>query len=1565
MLLIEELLAAIEELPSDENGDLILQASDFRLDFMKAFLARLLKVESLTLTKASVKTKETPSGNSIAITGSGDLLGYSKLGISIVFDIQDGEVVGTASGTFDPLSTMTLPVLTWIKVGDIVLTTSIRERYELITLAFKANILVQGTGTRIPIEIETQPGSEWRFSMAEGTEQGITPEELVSLLSEHRLDSFIPPSLVSILKGFKINGIEATFDPQRGTVPYFSIGVSVTNGWDIAPRVCLKPGLQLNLTLIEPTNPDPDSRVVVGSVAGIFALGEVKIPIFIGATYGDTASWSFGLQPGHNVILPSFSSLLGLAGGKDFLDRLPSGLRDIPKIKIDTLRVDFDPAKNELTRLSFGIQTTSSWPIIAGYFEMVSFLMEFEITNLTDSSSRTILGEVRSLFLIGSIPILCSIEKTEEDSDWAISGGLPPGVTVGIVQIAVALFEGKIALPKGSPDISFSALNITVIPNRKSFSFSAQSTDQWAILDRLSIRNFDLQFGRDPTQENNPITGHVATSLKIVDIVVDVKASLNETPGDGWLFEGSTGSDIPIDTLIAWMEEKFGTISAPSSIEGSKIKKLTIAFNTESKAFSFTCEGTVTLPQVTTPIEGTIIVDIKYQQDGSFSKHFSGTLVVEQLSFALIFESAGKSGGETSTDWVAAYHDPDGKEISIDALLNRIVHTSFKTGLTLVIKDALFAYQSQPAASGNYLFGIDIEAGLNLSDLKLPDLPLIGASFPSDQNLKLTLQVLYASSDFSQDAVGKLNRLNSKGLSLPQQGMTEGLALAALLRVGQEVKSLNLPISNEQVFKGPDNSLPAPSTHSTIPGSHAAVSSANPPSADSIQWLKIQRTFGPIHIERVGVGYQDSQFQCLLDAGLTAAGLTLSLDGLGLEFALSELTERRFKPTFHLDGVGIDYRNGPLEIGGAFLRQKMKNKEEGTEYAGYAGLAVIRTEKLSLSAIGSYAAPNGRDPSLFIYAVLNYPLGGPAFFFVTGFAAGFGYNRTLNIPGIDDIATFPLVEEATKGDAPPLTQETLTTELQKLADYIPSSLGDIFVAAGIKFTTFKQVDSFALLIVKFGQRFEIDLLGISTLLVPPAGSGTGNEPIAQAQLALKATFIPEEGLLSIQAQLTPNSYILSKACHLTGGFAFFSWFKDHPSGAKAGDFVITLGGYHPQFEIPKHYPIVPRLGFNWQVNKPDDHFELLIKGEAYFALTAQAIMAGGILEATWSSGALKAWFKASADFLITWQPYHYDASFYIDIGASYTFDLFGTHTITVDLGADLHLWGPEFSGTATLHLWIISFTVQFGNQALPALEPIVWEVFKKSFLPKDDQQVCSINLQKGLIRQIKTGQQERWIANPKELVLATNSVIPIKTVTPPGEYIELNIEAVDLANRAHQDLAVAPMGIVQSDDLSSTHTITITRDDGHPIGGPKSKQPVFRFVPVYKAVPAGLWGKPNLAKDKKHLSPPSLNGERLIENTLAGFEIRPANPFKAPDHTASINCALLQYETELIPGAYTWQEDFRLTDLQGKAAWDAASAATETTVANAARDHLLAALGWVDPDLDFGQPIKEGVLVTV
>lgn len=103
-----------------------------------------------------------------------------------------------------------------------------------------------------------------------------------------------------------------------------------------------------------------------------------------------------------------------------------------------------------------------------------------------------------------------------------------------------------------------------------------------------------------------------------------------------------------------------------------------------------------------------------------------------------------------------------------------------------------------------------------------------------------------------------------------------------------------------------------------------------------------------------------------------------------------------------------------------------------------------------------------------------------------------------------------------------------------------------------------------------------------------------------------------------------------------------------------------------------------------------------------------------------------------------------------------------------------------------------------------------------------------------------------------------------------------------------------------------------------------------------------------------------MNGERLLENTLAGFEIKPKKPVKDPDHSTWIDPGAIQYATELLPDSYNWQ-DFQSTDLQGKAAWEAVK---QTIVANAARDQLLQTLGWVNPEMDFGQPANQGVLVT-
>ncbi len=637
--------------------------------------------------------------------------------------------------------------------------------------------------------------------------------------------------------------------------------------------------------------------------------------------------------------------------------------------------------------------------------------------------------------------------------------------------------------------------------------------------------------------------------------------------------------------------------------------------------------------------------------------------------------------------------------------------------------------------------------------------------------------------------------------------------------------------------------------------------------------------------EKVGVQYKDAVIWFLLDAALSAAGLSLDLEGLSVGSPLS-----KFDPKFDLRGLGIDYKSGPIEIDGAFLRGQITF--EGKEYDDYSGTVTIRTEPLTLAAIGSYVQlPVG--PSMFVYAVLDYPIGGPAFFFITGLAAGFGYNRQLHVPPIDGIQSFPLVQEAMGG----LTGiPNLADELAKLQEYIPPSVGNYFLAIGIRFSSFKMIDSFVLVSATFGHRFELDVLGLSTLVLPVPEKGETVTPIAEVQLALRAAFIPDERFLGISAQLTSNSFLLDRKCHLTGGFAFYSWF----AGEHSGDFIITVGGYHPHFSRPSHYPTVPRLGFNWQVNS-----HLNFKGSAYYALASSALMAGCNFSATWEDGSLKAWFDAGIDFLISWKPYHYEADFHISIGASYTFWLFGTHHITVSVGADVSIWGPEFAGRAHIHLWIISFTISFGASDRNQINPIPWTQFRDSFLPEDDK-ICTINLKAGLIDrkaadsndEEETDGENLGIVNPKTLCLTTDSAIPLQTVSLESQNLD-HTGAITSFNIGTMQLS--------NGQIISTQRIIITRDD-NPV------EADFDFQPLTKNVPAALWGS---------RLKPSLQGEQMVPNLLTGYEIHDRRPAEAP-HAAPISYATLQQAATLDreDNAFRW---FQLTPFVAQALDDKAA----------------------------------------
>ncbi|HEX8068861.1 MAG TPA: DUF6603 domain-containing protein [Pyrinomonadaceae bacterium] len=1179
--------------------------------------------------------------------------------------------------------------------------------------------------------------------------------------------------------------------------------------------------------------------------------------------------------------------LAQLTNGVGLGSFIPSDFRLEDVVTLDDFFFDFDASGGnpQVTLIGVGVRSDAPWKVL--HLDASNKDLQAENVRLAFRLRDPFGAKQPWLGLSGDVRLGDAgvLEISTFYPGFSVEGALKAGTVLRFDE----LMRDFVGADASIPAIKIYALSFRLAAGQ--FSILVDLEGFWNIGDSpVAVEDVRLEI------DNSGGKTRVAAAGKfgIAGVEVFVSASYLGADG-GWIFEGHTGLDEPIHigVLMADLAKRFGHVTLPGAVSDLVVENLKVKFDTRQKEFTFGCEGKFRADDTDVDIKVDLVVRAV---GGGYTKDFSGILRVGELDFTLHFVQ-----NATSDFFVATYrpavagHSQDVKRLvqSVSAAVANYV----PEGLTIKLKDVLFAYGKRaaaglpgdgetrpgggPAAQGGatakFIFGLDVGTGINLSNL-----PLIGQEFPPDATVGVDdLQILFVSEGLTARDVADFNGLIPDGVTRisaqpPEQQDASGAggpAASAAPAVAPVVLAKGFSVSAQMNFGGARQCLSLQGGASNGPAGSAATAAAGAgvsatdlagdsaggaAAPDHTKWFVVQKSFGPVYFDKVGVQLREKNLWFLLKAALSAGGLTLSLDGLAVGGSL----DHYLPPAFDLRGIGVAYRSGPVEVAGAFLREQAA-QQDGTTYDKYDGAAVIETAQFAVAAVGSYAKLHGH-PSMFVYAVLDYPLGGPAFFFVTGLAAGFGFNRALAAPPVEQVAQFPLVAEAVNGARRP---DDLPAALDKLSGYVPPAVGESFLAVGVKFTSFKLLDSFALLTVDFGRSFEINLLGLSTLVVPtPAPGEPPATPLAEVQMAFRASYVPADGFLGVSAQLTTDSFILSRACRLTGGFAFWSWF----AGEHAGDFVYTLGGYHPSFNAPAHYPKVPRLAFNWRVDGNTS-----IKGDAYYALTASALMAGGHLEATWEGDDLSAWFKLGADFLISWKPYHYDASVYVDIGVEYTFHLFGTHHITADVGADLHLWGPEFSGMAHIHLWIVSFDVSFGADSSRTPRPVDWPTFRASFLPPD-QQVCSLALKSGLSGQDAGGG---WLVNPKEFTLVTNSVIPSTEAFAGG--------AALAGAGGGAKLGVAPMAV---GSYVARQTVTITK-------GGTGVENQFDFIPVRKKAPAALWGT---------TFAPALNGAAFIEDALAGFEIRPKVQPQA-GQTAAISAGTLQYSTDTLADAFGWE----------------------------------------------------------
>jgi hypothetical protein len=845
-------------------------------------------------------------------------------------------------------------------------------------------------------------------------------------------------------------------------------------------------------------------------------------------------------------------------------------------------------------------------------------------------------------------------------------------------------------------------------------------------------------------------------------------------------------------------------------------------------------------------LAATLNVQIQKADENEQLVMFGGTLAIKNedvtLDTDLTFKGNVVVGADEKTIILA--FKPE-KNLAVTDVLGKLLPGDLPApSIGIGLKDALFAYRKSAVVGATLKLDLSLGKMLPEALKALLGEPEIGVD---------NLRVLYTTTTLAKADLENLNaHIAALALApLPsvadpdtkQVELREGFQASGSLKFGgQKPTPLMLPMA-------------APKLDGAGPASVPAASKTEPkPETSEAKWIDIGKSLGPLRIGRVGGQYSSGKIGLLLDAAVDLAGLHIGLSGFALHIPLRQGEV----PSIGLDGLDLAYAGGPIEVAGALLRRHVEGQPDS-----YDGLALIKAPTFSIAGMGSITTVE-REVSVFIFAALQAELGGPPAFRLQGIAGGFGYNRRLILPPIESVHAFPLVRAAIDASflkslgagagagAGKGAQTPAQTALKHLANYIPPMLGEYWLAAGIKFNSFEMITAVALVSVSFGHDVEIGLLGLAQMSLPRGAPK--DQELAYVELALRCSIKPAEGTVIVEGRLTDASYILSKDCRLTGGFAFCFWF----SGEHKGDFVVTLGGYHPAFARPKHYPLVPRLGVQWQITN-----ELSVAAELYFALTPSCIMAGGRLAAIYSSSSVRAWFIVSTDFLIAWQPLRYSVT--ASLGIGFEVDVGGS-ALRIYLQAELRLWGPPFAGQLHVDLGVAAVTIDFG-ETYQAPKPLTADQFKKAFLPEQSD-VVTARVESGLLLQdTREGQPPLFVVSAHALKLSVESTVPLTGL----DFVK---NRVPQKNGVPEPLPSATLGVspMAKTALHAPLKLSIIQA-GEPISLPSAR---CEFVET--GTPEALW-RP--AKEEGQLLQTKASAETMRATTGVRLALDPIPPVGA------------------------------------------------------------------------------------
>ncbi|PVH83680.1 hypothetical protein DL98DRAFT_528973 [Cadophora sp. DSE1049] len=656
---------------------------------------------------------------------------------------------------------------------------------------------------------------------------------------------------------------------------------------------------------------------------------------------------------------------------------------------------------------------------------------------------------------------------------------------------------------------------------------------------------------------------------------------------------------------------------------------------------------------------------------------------------------------------------------------------------------------------------------------------------------------------------------------------------------------------------------------------------------------------GPLSISALSLQYKNGSLFVNIDASLVLGPLSFSVIGFTIEIELSKvkldsladiIKEKLVRVSLHGLAAGVD--KPPLTLKGVFIHDTAVTGTAGGSIESYRGGIAVGFKAWKILAVGEYAIvtmvkDGPQFKSVFVYGKLDGPLVTLQFATISGVRLGFGYNSLVRLPKAEQLYQFPFISDSVTGDDP---LKILNALKDGPNPFVYSKEGGCWFLAGMTITCFDCITLTAVLMFEVETKSThngviIALLANGVFQMPPLAPPEVSLFYIELLIKVELNFI--EGYIAADAALAPASYfrrhVYVPQAKLTGSGSFYSWF---PPNAHSGDWVVTIGGYHRAYKEPDHYPHnLSRLGLNFVVGNG-----IHVIGGAYVAVTPKCAMAGGALHISIDVGPVSAYADIALDVFVNFKPFYFIAEMRLSVGIECEVDLlFVSFHVSMSLGADLVLWGPDqFGGVAHVHFWFFGFSIDFGSglKDVPGVSLLEFYEMVKTAGPDSEpppgdktsnanpcQALHKYSIEEGLFpNQPKsedektfpnTGANTEWkvLAGPLQIRIDADFALKSASLVNTAKDLKDFNPITTTPPQELNDFYAFPMHLISPVDTSHMN-ITI-----YFLGGKEEDKELmtdFRAELVLKNAPRAVWGK--YTSDKNPLSRISGQKPKALEN---------------------------------------------------------------------------------------------------